>query len=467
MRTQALVATMATNTVIENLRGKWREFRTAEGGNTVIIFALAVLPLFGAAGAAVDYSRANSVKASMQAALDSTALMLSREAAGLNQTQLDKKATDYFTALFNRPEAYNITVKPTYTAASSQVLVTGSGTVKTSFMGVMGIREMAINTDATARWGTTRLRVALALDTTGSMADNNKIGQLKIATKDLLKTLQAAAQTPGDIDVAIVPFANGVNVGTSNVKETWLDWSYYKVTGGGGWGDNYSSSSNNNNYTSSSYNNWGGGGWSSSWGGDSSSSWGGGSSSTDKSKWQGCVMDRDQDYDVKNTAPGVSLKSTLFPAVYSTWCPTSLMPLSHDWTALATKVDALVAVGSTNQTIGLAWAWQALSAGEPFNVTAPSADTTQVIILLSDGLNTENRWTTDATKIDDRMKKACDNVKAAGIQIYTILVMAGNSSVLQKCASKPEMYFQLTAASQMVDTFKTIGTKLSKLRIAD
>jgi Flp pilus assembly protein TadG len=463
-----MVATMATNPVIEKLRSKWQAFRTAQGGNTVIIFALAVLPLFGAAGAAVDYSRANSVKASMQAALDSTALMLSREAAGLNQTQLDKKATDYFTALFNRPEAYNIKVKPTYTAASSQVLVTGSGTVKTSFMGVMGIQEMAVNTDATARWGTTRLRVALALDTTGSMADNNKIGQLKIATKDLLKILQAAAQTPGDIDVAIVPFANGVNVGTSNSAKSWLDWSYYKVIGGGGWGDDYNSNSNNNNYSSSSYNNWSGGGWGSSWGGSSSNNNNNNTvSSAAKKLWQGCVMDRDQDYDVKNTTPGVSLKSTLFPAVFSTWCPTSLMPLSHDWTALATKVDALVAVGSTNQAIGLAWAWQALSAGEPFNVTAPSADTTQVIILLSDGLNTENRWTTDATKIDDRMKKACDNVKAAGIQVYTILVMAGNSSVLQKCASKPEMYFQLTAATQMVDTFKAIGTKLSKLRIAD
>lgn len=458
---------MATDTVIDKLRSKWQAFRAAQAGNTVIIFALAVIPVFGAAGAAVDYSRANSVKSAMQAALDSTALMLSREAAGLTQTQLDKKANDYFKGLFNRPEASNITVKPTYTAASSQIFLTGSATVKANFMGLMGIHDLAVHTDATARWGTTRLRIALALDTTGSMADNNKIGQLKTATKDLLKILQAAAQTPGDIDVAIIPFANGVNVGTSNSAKSWLDWSYYKVIGGGGWGDDYNSNSTNNNYSSSSYNNWSSGGWGSSWGGSSSNNNNNNTvSSAAKKLWQGCVMDRDQDYDVKNTTPGVSLKSTLFPAVFSTWCPTSLMPLSHDWTALATKVDAMVAVGSTNQTIGLAWAWQALSAGEPFNVTAPSADTTQVIILLSDGLNTENRWTTDPTKIDDRMKKACENVKTAGIQVYTILVMAGNSSVLQKCASKPEMYFQLTAASQMVDTFKTIGTNLSKLRIA-
>jgi Flp pilus assembly protein TadG len=56
-------------------------FRTARGGNVAITFALATLPILGFVGAAVDYSRANSVKAAMQTALDSTALMLSKEAA--------------------------------------------------------------------------------------------------------------------------------------------------------------------------------------------------------------------------------------------------------------------------------------------------------------------------------------------------------------------------------------------------
>ncbi len=124
---KALVTTMATSNMIDRLRNKWRAFRASEGGNTAIIFGLAVLPIFGAAGAAVDYSRANSVKAAMQAALDSTALMLSKEARGLDQAQLEKKANDYFKALFNRAEAYNIVVKPTYTQASSQIVVTGHG----------------------------------------------------------------------------------------------------------------------------------------------------------------------------------------------------------------------------------------------------------------------------------------------------------------------------------------------------
>jgi len=57
-------------------RNALHEFRAAHSGNVAIIFALATLPIIAFVGAAVDYSRANSVKVAMQAALDSTALML-------------------------------------------------------------------------------------------------------------------------------------------------------------------------------------------------------------------------------------------------------------------------------------------------------------------------------------------------------------------------------------------------------
>ena len=60
-----------------------RDFGGARGGNVTLTFALALLPLVGIAGSAVDYSRGNSAKAAMQAAADATALMLSKDAANL------------------------------------------------------------------------------------------------------------------------------------------------------------------------------------------------------------------------------------------------------------------------------------------------------------------------------------------------------------------------------------------------
>jgi hypothetical protein len=63
-----LVGVMDTSTLIERLRARWRNFTAARGGNVVLTFALSAIPIFGLVGAAVDYSRANSAKAAMQAA---------------------------------------------------------------------------------------------------------------------------------------------------------------------------------------------------------------------------------------------------------------------------------------------------------------------------------------------------------------------------------------------------------------
>src|SRR4249920_4211583 len=90
-------------------------FRLAQAGNVAITFAFASLPIIGFVGAAVDYSRANAVKAAMQTALDSTALMLAKEAATDTEDQLKANALKYFTALFVRPEAKDIQVTVNYT----------------------------------------------------------------------------------------------------------------------------------------------------------------------------------------------------------------------------------------------------------------------------------------------------------------------------------------------------------------
>src|SRR5471030_800912 len=83
-------------------------FRAARAGNVAITFALASLPIVGTVGFAVDYSSANSVKAAMQEALDSTALILSKEAGTDTSSQLQTNALKYFNALFTRPQATNI-----------------------------------------------------------------------------------------------------------------------------------------------------------------------------------------------------------------------------------------------------------------------------------------------------------------------------------------------------------------------
>ena len=184
------------------------------------------------------------------------------------------------------------------------------------------------------------------------------------------------------------------------------------------------------------------------------------------STWTGCVMDRAQNYDVGVATP--TSASTYFPAENATSCVPSVMmgTLGYDWTALNAAVNGMTAAGNTNQTIGLAWGWQALTTGAPLNAPAMDPDTTNVIILLSDGLNTQDRWYSSQSSIDTRMALACQAAKDAHVEIYTVLVMAGNSTVLQNCASDSSKYFALTTAGAIITTFNQIGQTLANLHLS-
>ena len=129
-----------------------RKFSAAQGGNIAVIFALTTIPVVGFVGAAVDYSRANSAKAAMQAAIDATALMLSKDAANLTPAQMSDKANAYFSALFHRPEVAGIALTPVYTTTGgTQMVLTGSGRVPTSFTKVIGFEELNINVSSTVK----------------------------------------------------------------------------------------------------------------------------------------------------------------------------------------------------------------------------------------------------------------------------------------------------------------------------
>src|SRR5437773_2777414 len=107
MNSAVVIIAMDTSRLIENLRKRWQAFRTANAGNVAMTFGLTLVPLMISVGAAVDYSRANSIKATMQAALDSTALAMSKTAGSINSNDLQTNATAYFNALFTGRGAHN------------------------------------------------------------------------------------------------------------------------------------------------------------------------------------------------------------------------------------------------------------------------------------------------------------------------------------------------------------------------
>jgi Flp pilus assembly protein TadG len=437
---QAIVKELARTGTLVMLFARF--LRNRKGGVAPLL-ALTAVPLVGIVGAAVDYSRASSVRTAMQAALDSTALMLSRDAQGLTSAQREQKATAYFNALFHRSDTSNVQVTQQFSSPQQgnfKIAVSGSATVNTMFWQLIGLGQVDIAATGEVVWGMKKLNLALALDNTGSMDSGGKMTALKEAAHNLLDTLQKAEKTPGDIKVSIIPFAVDVNVGTANVNASWIDWEDWDARNG-------TCSRSDYRRKSSCL--------------DHHGTW----TPHDHSLWNGCVMDRDQNNDVNATATGEA-QAVKYRARQASACPTSMMPLSTDWVALNAKVKAMVPTGNTNVTIGMQMAWQTLTPVAPFNAPDPAPDLDKVIILLTDGENTQNRWTDSSSSIDSRTQKVCENAKAANIKVYTVRVIEGNASLIRGCATKPEMYFNVNQAGQLNTVFSSIAQNLANLRIA-
>lgn len=439
-----------------------RAFVGARTGNVAVHFAIAIVPILGGVGAAVDYSRANSVKAAMQAALDSTALMLYRDAASVTPAQLQTKAQGYFFALFNRPDASNVAVTATYSSTNgSTVVVHASADVPTAMMGIAGIDHLTIKSGATSAWGTQRLRVALVLDNTGSMSSSGKMDALKIATKGLLTQLKNAATVNGDVYVSIIPFSKTVNVGAANVNANWLDWSEWDASNGSCSASTWHTTYNNRSVCQAA-----GGVW----------------TASSHSSWGGCIADRGP-----QGSPGASTwdrrvdppdgtTNSLWPATQYSSCPVAMMGLNYNWTVMNGLVDQMQPAGATNQPVGLVWGWQSLVGGGPLVAPPKDANYTykDIIILLSDGLNTANRWSNSQSAVNARMYDSsgagtCANIKAAGAIIYAVQVNTDGdpvSTIMQNCASDPSKFVMLTSANQIISTFGQIGTNLTQLRVA-
>src|ERR1700712_4542953 len=108
-------------------------------GNVAVMFGIALVPLLTAVGMAVDYSRANSARTAMQSALDSTALMISKDAATLTAAEISTRAQAYFSALVNRPELTNIVATATYTPGGSSgatLQMSSTARISTDFLRV-------------------------------------------------------------------------------------------------------------------------------------------------------------------------------------------------------------------------------------------------------------------------------------------------------------------------------------------
>ena len=155
------------------------------------------------------------------------------------------------------------------------------------------------------------------------------------------------------------------------------------------------------------------------------------------------------------------------------------MGLNYNWSAMTTLVNNMAANGNTNQPIGLVWGWQSLVGGGPFTVPAMDSNYqySQIIILLTDGLNTEDRWYT-GSRLAHRQSHVPERERLRHLRQYqgrrhhastpsrSIPAAIRPRPCCRTAPATSSKFFLLTSANQIVTTFQAIGTNLTKLRVA-
>lgn len=391
----------------------FRRFRADLSASMPVIASLLMLLIIGVTGAAVDFSMAAQQKARLQGMIDSaaTALAVDPEAPRLGAAEIDRRALAYTLAAGSGEEPDGLQLLAQF--SPEQVTIEAKARVAMIIGRIFGFDFASIAATVTVeRAQTGILEIALVLDNTGSMEDE-KIRELKRAAKLFIDRMNQMARQPGDIRIAMVPFGRNVRVDPEWMQDRWLSGARPK-------------------------------------------------------KWKGCLTDRAMPHDVADDPPD-GQAARFFVPVDDKSCGrlAPVLPLTEDFRRLRNHVDEMIADGSTNIPIGLVWGMHALSPREPLNQSRLAERPTlrQVLIMLTDGDNTDNRWDMKSEAIDSRLRLACRNAREAGIVVFTIRLIEGNERLLRDCASSEQHYFNIRRAKDLPELFSSIAGSLTGLRI--
>ena len=495
-------------------------FARNKRGNIAMIFALLLIPIILAVGAAIDYSRAAQRKVAFQSALDATALALGLMPVDASQADIQTKAAEVFDANYAGTGTWGANIVASKTGSSVDLSLVGN--IDTFFMGLVNIHTLDLNVSSAVLIGGGTIEVAMVLDNSGSMS-GSKLAALKIAATGLVDTMyDGLPSNTTDLSFALTPFAAFVDIGEGHANEPWMDrFGQSSIHN-----ENFDTPSNRFDLYDNIVN----------------------------VQWDGCVEARPYPYDVQDTTPSSSDPDTLFVPAFApdqpdnggssskyrsrylsdqtggnwqtrqenvdkyspgSWASTgyygtsrnigpslycrvaNMIPLTTSQSTISNGISGMFALGTTNIVHGLVWGWRALSPGEPFTQGRSYTDNRnqKILILLTDGANylgssggSPNRsrysaygyaragrlGTSSASSsqltdhMDDRTAEACQNIKDSGITVYTITFDLSDSdtvNLMRNCATSAQHYYNSPSASDLEDVFEEIALKLRMLRL--
>ncbi|MBL1431261.1 MAG: VWA domain-containing protein [Robiginitomaculum sp.] len=404
-----------------------RKFFEDTSGSTAMLFAIVLLAVVTLTGVAYDFSRSQSAKTSLQNAADAAALAIARD-PDTNLQNLTTRATDFFNAnMQGQSFGFDHRITATELEGGIGVRVEVSTEIETTFAGLAGFDTIEVKTVAEVLYSASKVELVLALDNTGSMGWNGKIGTLREAASDLVEKLLPPGSAEENVKIGVVPFNYMVRLPTSYKNENWMKFNLVSAN-----------------------------------------------------SWHGCIAPRKPPHDTRDSNPNTNAKK--FTALPGNGCPEqALTPLTNDRQLLLETIDEMEAQNWTYVPEGLAWAWRVLSKKKPLREGVPynDEDWTKIIVLMTDGANTvEWEWPnnipdettgTSSNQGDNATEILCQRIKNKDIYIYTIAFEVNNNSteqMLEDCATEPDMYFDAQNQAQLVSAFAKIAGDITNLRLS-
>ncbi len=434
---------------------KIRAFLQERHGNAGIMFALSALPVFALTGSVIDYAFLQEQRTRLQNAADAAVLAAMHKYHATDE-EIAREIEQYVRSNFREGARVKVDFQSMQvTVERNGDLVTKVGmsldmNVKTAFVRLLGFDVWRASIRAEASHELGGLEVVMVLDTTGSMQDNEKIDELKLAATDLVDIFEDLADKPQmfRLKVGLVPYTVYVNVGTDKAGEPWLDMG----------------------------------------------------NCCGETPWNGYVGQRPEPYDI---ADDEDYDKVPVPAV-----PHFVKDVAHDdpWQnqysslreivplldvsdpdnvqTLKDTINGLEAFSWTYIPAGLVWGLRVLSPHEPYTGgmdfdEAAELNVKKVIILMTDGWNTcENanepingfwgvricgvpRWTANK-----RTLQLCDRIKEKGILIMSVAYDITDQNVRDLMRQCSNYGYYEPMAGELRETFRNIARRLTRLHLS-
>ena len=403
-----------------------KRFLINSSGTIAVTYALSLVPILAAAGAAIDFARFSSMQTQMQGALDAGTLAA---AAAKDKTaaQRIQIGQDAFNANIVTGFASNYKSTIAFTVTDTDVKATATANLPTTILAVAGVTDFDVNVTSDVNIPESKkAEIALVLDYSGSMADvaGSEVKYVAMR-KAAIKLIDDVTKDNADkVKVALVPFSH--NVYTTLPKSMVLG-----QTGGG--------------------------------------------------NWTGCTQDRQYPYNLTDATPTSAAGSKWGqPDVpdHAAWgCNgyisrgLKIRPLTNDFAAVKSQLNTMYPYAYTHVALGVEFGYQVLAPNAPYSEGASYTDagTVKYMVVLTDGAQTEPAYGPGGSRTvaqgDTNLEKLCSNAKASGITMITVAFDLDDNSQTQRlknCSTNPSTdFYAANTSSDVTNAFQTITNAIT------